>query len=136
MEEITHKGEVVSTGDGKVLVRIVSSSACGTCHAAGLCGSSEAKKKIIEVTDPFPSRYAVGQEVTVALARKKGMKAVLLSYVIPLLILLILVLSLSSIGLGELVCGLAAVGGVAVYYLILYFLRDRLAERYVFYIRK
>ena len=134
--EVSHKGSIVSVGKDKVSVQIVSESACSSCHAAGLCGASESKKKIVDVPLYPGQTYAVGQEVEVCLARKMGLKAVLLSYVIPLGILLILVLSLSSIGLGELACGLVSIGGIALYYLILYFRRDRLAEGYVFYIRK
>ena len=134
--EVSHKGKVVSVGKGKVSVQIVSESACSACHAAGLCGASESKKKIVDVPVYGDQAYSIGQEVEVCLARKMGLKAVLLSYVIPLVILLILVLTLSSIGLGELVCGLASIGGVALYYLILYFRRDSLAEGYVFYVRK
>ena len=134
--EVSHKGKVVSVGKGKVSVQIVSESACSACHAAGLCGASESKKKIVDVPVYGDQAYSIGQEVEVCLARKMGLKAVLLSYVIPLVILLILVLTLSSIGLGALVCGLASIGGVALYYLILYFRRDSLAEGYVFYVRK
>lgn len=134
--EVSHKGSIVSVGKDKVSVQIVSESACSSCHAAGLCGASESKRKIVDVPLYPGQTYAVGQEVEVCLARKMGLKAVLLSYVIPLGILLILVLSLSSIGLGELACGLVSIGGIALYYLILYFRRDRLAEGYVFYIRK
>lgn len=134
--EVSHKGTVISVGQGRISVRIVSESACSACHAAGLCGASESKNKIVDVPVYGGQTYSVGQEVEVCLARKIGLKAVLLSYVIPLVILLILVLTLSSIGLGELVCGLASIGGVALYYLILYFRRDSLAEGYVFYVRK
>ena len=134
--EITHIGKVVSVGKDSVTVQIVSESACASCHAAGLCGASESKRKIVKVPVRGDQAYSLGQEVEVCLAGKMGLKAVLLSYVIPLVILLILVLSLSSIGLGELTCGLASIGGIAVYYLILYFCRSSLAEEYVFYVRK
>ncbi len=134
--EVSHKGKVVSVGKDKVLVQIVSESACSACHAAGLCGAAESKKKIVEVPVYGGQSYSTGQDVEVCLAVKTGLKAVLFSYVVPLLILLILVLSLSGFGLGELICGMASIGGIAVYYLILYLCRDRLAEGYVFYIRK
>ena len=134
--EVSHKGTVISVGQDRISVRIVSESACSACHAAGLCGASESKNKIVDVPVYGGQTYSVGQEVEVCLARKMGLKAVSLSYVSPLVILLILVLTLSSIGLGELVCGLASIGGVALYYLILYFRRDSLAEGYVFYVRK
>lgn len=133
---VSHKGKIVSVGKNVVSVRIVSESACSACHAAGLCGASESKNKIIVVPVYDGQTYSIGQEVDVCLAKKMGLKAVLFSYVIPLMILLILVLSLSWIGLAELTCGLVSVGGIAVYYFALYLCRDHLAEGYVFYIGK
>jgi sigma-E factor negative regulatory protein RseC len=134
-ELISHKGKVISSGQGIISVEIVSESACSACHAAGLCGMSESRKKIVEVPAVRGKVFSVGQEVEVCLAPKTGLKAVLLSYVIPAMILLILILSLPLIGLGELAGGLLAVAGVALYYLILYLFKGRLAGEYEFYIR-
>ncbi|MBP5486321.1 MAG: SoxR reducing system RseC family protein [Bacteroidales bacterium] len=134
-ELISHKGKVISSGQGIISVEIVSESACSACHAAGLCGMSESRKKIVEVPAVRGKVFSVGQEVEVCLAPKTGLKAVLLSYAIPAMILLILILSLPLIGLGELAGGLLAVAGVALYYLILYLFKGRLAGEYEFYIR-
>lgn len=134
-ELISHKGKVISSGQGIISVEIVSESACSACHAAGLCGMSESRKKIVEVPAVRGKDYSVGQEVEVCLAPKTGLKAVLLSYAIPAMILLILILSLPLIGLGELAGGFLAVAGVALYYLILYLFKGRLAGEYEFYIR-
>ena len=134
-ETISHKGNVISTDGDKVLVEIISKSACAACHAAGLCGLAESQKKIIEVPKLRGTEYSIGQEVEVCLAPKTGLKAVLLSYVIPVMILVILILSLSLAGLGELACGAFSVFGVALYYLVLYLCRGRLAEGYEFFIR-
>ena len=134
-EVISHKGTVIYSDADVVRVGIVSESACASCHASGLCGMAGSKKKTVEV----PSRgmsYQVGDEVEVCLAQKTGLKAVLFSYVVPVLILLILILSLPKIGLGELVCGVVSLGGIALYYLVLYLCRDHLAEGYEFYIRR
>ncbi len=135
-EAVSHKGTVISSDSGAVRVEIVSESACSSCHAAGLCGVSESKRKIVEVPVRGGREYQPGQEVEVCLARKAGMRAVLLSYALPALILLILILSLSMIGLGELAIGIITLSGVALYYLVLYLFRNRLSEGYEFYIRE
>ena len=132
---VSHKGKVISSDKDNVRVEIVSESACSACHAAGLCGLAESKKKIVDVPSAPGTVYEPGQEVEVCLAQKTGLKAVLLSYVVPAMILLILILSLSLIGWGELAVGAITVAGVALYYLILYFCKGRLAEGWDFYIR-
>jgi sigma-E factor negative regulatory protein RseC len=96
---------------------------------------SEYTKKAIQVTtDPYQD-YNVGDEVEVLLRQSMGVKAVWISYAIPLIILMILVLSLSLFLKNELLVGLIAIAGVALYYLGVYLFRDKLAKEYVFYIK-
>jgi len=136
-KEVSHTGRIVSIGQDRIQVEIVSQSACASCHAAGLCGASESVKKLVEVSAFGNSDVKVGDEVEVCFAQSMGLKAVLISYVIPVIILLILIVSLSTVkGLKELAVGLISVAGVALYYLVVYLMRDRIAGGYEFYIRK
>lgn len=133
-DEIVHSGRVVEVTPEFTTVEIVVSSACSECHAKGLCGMSEQQDKLIMVpTDPY-SDYQAGDQVKVMTKMSMGMKAVWISYVIPLLILMILILSLSPVIGSELMLGLTAVSGVALYYLGIWLFRDRLSNEFVFYI--
>ena len=134
--EISHTGTVLEMTPEFTTVEIVAQSACAACHAKSMCGVADEKQQIIMVpTDPYAS-YKVGDEVLVMLKKSMGMKAVWISYVIPLLILMILILSLSSVTEHEVYAGLAAIGGVALYYLVIYLFRDKLANDFVFYIKE
>ena len=116
-------------------VEIIASSACSSCHAKQLCGMSEDQEKLIMVpTDGFAERK-VGDEVQVLTKMTMGLKAVWISYVIPLVILMILILSLSKAFDNELLCGLLAVAGVGLYYFGIWLFRDRLSNEFVFYIK-
>ena len=134
-KEIYHDGKIIEITPEFTSVEIISSSACSQCHAKGLCGFSEEESKVVMVpTSPYTERK-VGDTVTLALKQTMGLKAVWISYVIPLIILMILVLSLSSVIDNEVWTGLAAIGGVALYYLVIWLLRDKLKNEFVFYIR-
>lgn len=133
---IAHDGIIVEITPDFTTVEILSSSACASCHAKGLCGMSEEEKKLIMVpTDPY-TVYSEGQQVKVMTKKSMGLKAVWISYVIPLLILLILILSLSSVIGNEAYVGLAAIAGVALYYFVIWLLRDKLESEFVFYIEE
>ena len=133
--EISHRGKIMAITPELTTVEIISTSACAECHAKGMCGMSESKVKEISVpSDPYSS-HEVGDEVDVVLKKSMGLKAVWISYVIPLFILMILILSLSSVTGNEAFVGLGSIAGVALYYLIIYLFRDRLAKDFVFYIR-
>ena len=134
-EEVRHGGKVIAMTPQLTSVRIVSHSSCGECHAAGLCGMAELSEKVIQVpTDPFAS-YAVGDDVEVVLAAEMGLKAVLLAYFLPLVVLLGMVLGLMALGMGEVAAGLSGFAAVGVYYLVLWLLRGRLRNQYVFRIK-
>lgn len=132
--EIRHDGKIIEITPDFTTVEILVSSACAACHAKGLCGMSEAEEKVIMVpTDPYAG-HQVGDKVTVMTKMSMGLKAVWISYVIPLLILMILILSLSEIFESQMLCGLASIGGVAVYYFVIWLLRDRLQNEFGFYL--
>ena len=132
--EIAHMGRILEITPDFTTVQIVVSSACSACHAKGLCGMSEEEDKVIMVpTDPY-SEYNVGDEVKVKTKMTMGLKAVWISYVIPLAVLMILILSLHSVIGNDSLTGLAAIGGVALYYFCVWIFRERLQDEFVFYI--
>ena len=132
--EIVHSGKIVDITPDFTTVQIIASSACSECHAKGLCGMSEEQEKIIMLpTDPYTPRQ-VGEEVQVKTKMTMGLKAVWISYVIPLVILKILILSLSSVIGNEYLRGAVAIAGVGIYYFIIWLLRDKLSDQFEFYI--
>lgn len=132
--EIRHSGRIVEITPEVTTVEIISESACASCHASALCSLSESKKKEIQV----PSRlgYELGEEVWVILKRTMGLKAVWVAYALPLLVLVAVLLAASACGAGELVAGLCGIGAVALYYFVIFLLRNRLKNEYTFYIKK
>ena len=56
--------------------------------------------------------------------------------IVTLLILILILLSLSSFGIGELTTGLSIIMALAVYYIGVYLLRDKFKREFVFTIEK
>ena len=135
-ETVSHSGRIVSIDPQLITVEIVSESACGACHAKGLCGVGEQKVKQVSVPTPVPPFFEVGEEVYVDLKASMGHKAVWIAYALPLVVLLAVIGLLLKAGAGELVAGLAGIGAVAVYYFCIWLLRGRLRDQYIFTIRK
>ena len=132
--EISHRGKIIEITPDFTTVQIIVSSACSACHAKGLCGMSEDEEKVIMVpTDPYTVR-AVGDIVQVKTKMSMGLKAVWISYVIPLAILMILILSLSFVIDNEFLRGGVAIAGVGVYYFIIWLFREKLSDQFEFYI--
>ena len=123
--EIVHAGRILDITPDFTTVQIIVSSACSSCHAKALCGMSEEEEKVIMLpTDPYAT-YNVGDEVQVCTKMAMGLKAVWISYVIPLAVLMILILSLSGVIESEVYRALTAIGGGAVYYLFVWLFRNK-----------
>ena len=133
-EEIRHSGKIVDINPSTIVVEIIAEEACGCCSAASLCGMSEVKKRLVEV--PATLGYEIGEEVWVLLKSTKGMKAVWLSYVLPLILMMAAILILTGLGVSELICGIGAIGVIALYYLLLFLFRKQVKKEYTFYIEK
>ena len=131
-EQIVHPGKVTAVTPQMLTVGFTASAACGSCRAAGLCTMAERKEKTVEVPNIYGSRYQVGDEVEVAFRSTLGLKAVWLCYAIPVVILLGIVLGAMEMGLNELWSGLAGIGGVALWYFVLWLLRGKLNNRHIF----
>ena len=131
-EAVYQKGRIIRITPQTTTVSIEQHGACSACHAAGLCGMAEVAEKAVEVpTDPYAS-YGVGDQVEVVLKASMGMKAVYLAYLIPLVVMLAVILGLVALGVGEVAAGIAGLAAVGVYYLLLWLLRDRFRNEYVF----
>lgn len=134
--DISHKGRIVRMTPQLTTVAIEQHGACGSCHAAGLCGMADVTEKAVDLpTDPYAS-YGVGDEVDLVLKASMGLKAVWLAYCIPLVVLLAVILGLIALGVGEVVAGLSGIGAVGVYYFLLWPFRDSLRNEYVFTIKR
>lgn len=135
MEEITHKGRIVAIDPDITTVEIIAESACASCHAKGLCGLGEEKvKQVLVRTSAWHSRQ-VGDEVEVVLKKAMGYKAVFIAYGLPLVVLFVALMVLTTLGVGELYAGLGAIGAVVLCYFVIFLFRNKISKEYSFYLK-
>ena len=133
-ENITHPGIVEQLTNDKVFVKILSMSACSSCHAKGMCNVAEVEEKVVELKRDPQRELKVGDQVTLKMKKSLGSYAVMLGYIVPFFLLigvLILVLSLSG---DEGVAGLSAILALIPYYWLLYIYRKKLKNTFSFMI--
>ena len=133
---IKHNGIVEKVDGQHVVVRIVQTSACSACSAKGLCNASESKEKQIDVYEVNAS-YRIGEEVVLCGTTSMGMRAVFLAFGIPMLLLLVALFVTMRVTDGDaLVSSLVALFAVVPYYLVIYFMKDKLNKTFSFTIEK
>lgn len=134
-ESINHTGIVEKIEKNVVFVRILQQSACSGCHAQGMCSASEQKVKIIEIPD-CSGKFQLNEKVMICGRSSLGLKAVLLAFVIPLILVVSAIVAGNSLEWKETVSGLTALFLLLPYYSLLYFLRDKLKREFIFTLKK
>ncbi len=132
---LNHIGFVESVNGQSALVRINSQSACASCHAKGACSAADQEEKVMTVPTEGKS-FRTGEQVKVSIARSTGLRAVAFGYVYPFLVLMFILIVLTAAGLSELQAGIWSLASLVPYYLVIYFLRDRINSAFTFKLEK
>ena len=135
-DDIHHSGIISEINNEKILVSIISHSACSSCKVKGMCNVSEMKEKIVEVNHQPEINYKIGEEVTVLMKKSLGSQAVLLAYVLPFLIMFIVLIVLVNLTENEGISALISIAMLVPYFYVIYLLRDRFKKKFVFVIQK
>lgn len=134
---VEQKGIVIKKQEDKVVVKIEQKSTCSSCHARGACTSLDKKDKEIEVKTKDAENYNVGDEVIITISTKLGLKAVLIAFVLPLILLVIaLFLSIKVFSLTQSLSALISLIVVAAYYFLLYKQNHLLSKEFTFSIKE
>jgi sigma-E factor negative regulatory protein RseC len=134
---VEQKGIVIKKQEDKVVVKIEQKSTCSSCHARGACTSLDKKDKEIEIKTKDIENYNIGDKVIIAISTKLGMKAVLIAFVLPLVLLIIaMFLSIKIFLLSQSLSALISLIVVAAYYFLLYKQNHRLSKEFTFLIKE
>ncbi|MDR1371170.1 MAG: SoxR reducing system RseC family protein [Dysgonamonadaceae bacterium] len=129
--KIEYPGVIFKVNEDVVQVKILQKTACADCHAKSMCSLSEMKEKILEIPGKN-NDFKEGDDVLVTGAASLGMKAVLLAFLLPLLIMVVLLfLGIRFTG-SEMIAAGISVLSLTIYYIVLYFRKDKLTKEFVF----
>lgn len=123
-------GTVSQIKADSVVVLIERHSACSGCHARGACTSADKAEQFVEVSD-YPLGIQMGEKVRLVPANGGGpLKAALFAYVIPIVLLTIVTVVLSSHGASDQVILLVALVTCLLYLGVLGLLRSYFARTF------
>ncbi|MBP5527485.1 MAG: SoxR reducing system RseC family protein [Bacteroidales bacterium] len=126
----SHDGIVTAVKKSSVEVRIKAVSACATCAAHAKCGFAESKDKTVEIPSDDWQNYRQGDAVTVHIDESRGMLAVWMAYVLPALLMLAVIITLSLLHLPEWMVVASAFAVLGLYILILYLRRRKVESHF------
>ncbi|HOV70662.1 MAG TPA: SoxR reducing system RseC family protein [Dysgonamonadaceae bacterium] len=133
---IEHEGIIEHIDGNHIKVRILQQSACSACHAKGYCTAANSSEKTVDVID-YSGQFKLNERVTIEGKTSLGYKAVLWAYGIPLILIVSMVIISTYIcHLNEIQGALLAVSILVPYYIVLYFLRNKMTKIFTFTIKK
>ena len=133
-DEISHEGIDKKILEDKIIVTIVSQSACSMCSAKGMCPASELQDKDIEIEN-YPGTFHTGQKVLVTGTTSQSMKALFYGYLLPFILVIAVLITFMQITGEEGLSGLLSLGILVPYYLLLYLFRKNLKQSFNFKIK-
>jgi len=133
-DTILHDGQVVEVLQDRYKIRIVARSACASCNLKGVCNPSDQAEKIIDAISNQDLK--VHDKVIVELEERLGWKALFYGMLIPFVIMVTVLFTLSANMKGELLPALIGLASLVPYYLIIHLFRDKIEKEFVFNARK
>lgn len=129
---LKHRGVIAGISGNVLKVKITQVSACASCGVKDACRVSDQKEKYVDVLSRRTD-CRIGDEVTLVAKESMGLKAVLLAFVLPFIILVaVLAIVLHFYPGDEMEAALLSVVGLALYYVALYAFRKRLGRIFTF----
>lgn len=119
-----------------LFVEITINEACHSCNARKDCViGSTPSTRIIEVTNHNNDKLQIGNTVTITMQTRTGLKAVLIAYIVPFLLFLSCMSTMSYYNVSELKIGIYSIATIAIYYVCLYSLRSKIKKAVTFSIK-
>lgn len=129
---ISHIGIVQSVDGQEVTVKMTVESACAACHAKSLCGVSDSKDKIVKAVNVSDAHFEVGEKVNVEMRQSLAMKAIVICYLLPFVVLLTTFCVMSYFCQNELVNVLVTFAAVAAYFFFIWLFNHKIERNVTF----
>lgn len=131
---IEHDGVIVKSTNNRATVKILNKSACASCELTGKCNLSDIKEKVIDVYTNGIT-YNEGDKVIITGTESMGFKALFLGYVLPFLLVLGTLITLTQTGYSEITSGLISIAILIPYYIALKLLNHKIQKQFSFYLK-
>lgn len=132
---IRQSATVVRVDTTEIEVEVCRPEACAVCKAKNACseGSSAAKRMTL-VNDG--QGYQIGDQIQLIMRRSAGLKAVVIAYLIPVVLVVAALLIFQATTLSETTAALFTLGVLVIYFIVIRLLRGRIHHQLTIEIEK
>jgi sigma-E factor negative regulatory protein RseC len=130
---IEHKGVIRKITDDFYFVSFERPAACHDCTAKTFCSRNADTDDLIKVQRLPRQNFNEGDEITLSITQKMGLKAMLYGYIFPFIILIAgIVIATAATDLSQGIVGLIGIGALALYYVAFNFFREKIDRQFSF----
>ena len=133
---VEHTGYIEEVNSDGAIVRILSESACASCHAKGTCTASDMKEKTIDANAFGVKNLSVGKKVIIRGQKALGLKASLIAYILPFFLVFITLFIVYGITKNEGIAGISSLVILVPYFLGVKMYTPKLKNTFVFTIKE
>ncbi len=133
MQKIEHQGIVDEVSDKGIKVKIISLSACASCHAKGACSVSDIQEKEVNVAPT--GHFKPGDQVMVIGSSSQGLQAAWWAYILPVVLIIVTLFTTFSLTNNESLAAVVSLLILVPYYLIIRRADQAMRKRFQFTIK-
>jgi sigma-E factor negative regulatory protein RseC len=133
MKNIEHEGVVEKVSGNHFTVKIISQSACASCHAKGACTVADEQEKEVEVVSM--QSFKPGDHVVVSGSSSQGLKAAWWAYILPVVLILSTLIIAFSLTQNENLAALLSLLVLVPYFLIIHMADSVMKKTFTFTIQ-
>lgn len=132
---IRQSATVIRVDAAEIEVEVCRPEACAACKAKSVCseGGGEGKRMTL-VNDG--QGYRVGEQIQLVMRRSAGLKAVVIAYLVPVVLVVAALLIFQATPMSDTTAALLTLGILVLYFVIIRLLRERINNQLTIEIEK
>lgn len=132
---IRQSATVIRVDAAEIEVEVCRPEACAACKAKSVCseGGGEGKRMTL-VNDG--QGYRVGEQIQLVMRRSAGLKAVIIAYLVPVVLVVAALLIFQATPMSDTTAALLTLGILVLYFVIIRLLRGRINNQLTIEIEK
>ena len=132
---IRQSATVIRVDATQIEVEVCRPEACAACKAKSVCSEEGGQGKRMTLANDGQG-YQLGEQITLVMRRSAGLKAVVIAYLVPVILVVAALLVFQTVQIKETVAAISTLVLLGLYFLVIRLLRGRLNRELTIEIEK
>jgi len=135
-DQVEHEGIIKKISVNSVKVGFIKQPSCNGCYVKDICNLEQRSNEVIEIVCSDIRQFSVGDKVKIKIRQSIGLKAVLIAYFFPFLLIIVSLFIMTPLLKQEIKAAIISLLMLVPYYLIIYIYRNKIKKEINFTLEK